>query len=80
MLDYIDNCTISVASKTSSGHYHDNARGHYHDNARGHYHVNDWWISLTQINARHMTISTPMKKSNLELIWNKSIYHINKYT
>ena len=46
-------------SKTSSGH-------------KQHYHVNDWWISLTQINAWHMTMSTPMKKSNLELIWNKT--------
>ena len=27
-----------------------------------HYHVNDWWISLTQINACQMTMSTPMKK------------------
>ena len=42
-------------SKTSSGYY---------------YHANDWWLSLTQIMAWHMTISTPMKKSNLELIWN----------
>jgi hypothetical protein len=29
---------------------------------------NDWWISLMQINALHMAMSTPMKRSNLELI------------
>jgi len=42
--------------------------GHQHDDARGDFHVNDWWMSSTQINACHMTMSTPMKKSNLELI------------
>jgi hypothetical protein len=49
-------------SKTPSGHRHDNVRGHYH--------VNDWKISLTQTNAWHMTMTTPTKTSNWELIWN----------
>ena len=55
--------------------------GHVPQIARGHYHVNDWWISLMQINAWHTTISTPMKKSNLELIWNKYrlILHVHLY-
>ena len=30
-----------------------------------------WWISLTLINAWHMTMYTPMKTSDLELVWNK---------
>ena len=38
-----------------------------------HYHVNDMWISLPHVNAWHMTMSKPMKKSNLELIWNNGI-------
>jgi hypothetical protein len=50
---------------------HNSKTREVHDNARGHYHVNDCCISLTKINAWHMTMSTPMKKSNLELIWNK---------
>jgi hypothetical protein len=42
MMVYIDNWAISVACQKR-------------DATRGHYHVNDWWISLTQINARHIT-------------------------
>ena len=53
---YIDNYTMSVAFKKNSKTSSD--------------HVNDWWISLTQINTWQKTMSTPVKKSILELIWN----------
>ena len=33
-----------------------------------HYHVNDWWISLTQISAWHMTMSTPIDMKYIVII------------
>ena len=73
--DFLNNfahfSTNLAVALIKGGHSNTSSR-HWLDNPRENYHVNDWMIGLTHIDTWHMIMSTPMKKSNLELIWNNS--------